>query len=402
MEFISSQEALDIIADHKIQLGSKKVNLQEAYGKVLNEDIYADRDFPPFDRVTMDGIAIRFSTYENGQRTFAIEKTIAAGMPKSMLDDSHKCVQIMTGAIMPDGADTVIRYEDITIEENTARVNTDSLKPQQNVHFKGIDRNAGDVVLYKGTLLGAPEMNIAAAVGKDELNVLTPPKAMIVTTGDELVAIHETPKEHQIRRSGNYGIRALVENWGIQTEMLHLDDDKKLMSDALSAVLKNYDLVLLTGGVSKGKFDYLPDVLEELGVEKHFHKVKQRPGKPFWFGQAPNGSVVFALPGNPVSSFMCTAVYVRAWLAKSLDLKTNNMFARLTEDVSFPRPLTYFMECSASFSDDGIVLATPSLGNGSGDFANMVSANGFIVLPPEKDIFKAGEVYPFISYRNHF
>jgi len=402
MDFISYKEALQIIGDNKCQPDSDRVGLQEAFGKVLNEDIYADRDFPPFDRVTMDGIAINYSAFESGQRNFVIEKTVAAGMPKSKLEDVSKCLQIMTGAIMPDGVDTVIRYEDITITDEAATINEQTIRKKQNVHFKGLDKKQGDVILSKGKLLGAPEMNIAAAVGKDKLEVLIPPKAMIITTGDELVPIQEKPEAHQIRRSGNYGVRALIENWGAQTEMLHLPDDKKLMTGALSAVIKNYKLVVLTGGVSKGKFDYLPDVMEGLGVKKHFHKVKQRPGKPFWFGTAENGTTVFALPGNPVSSFMCAAVYVRYWLSESLGLIIRSQQAVLKEDVTFPKPFTYFTECITSYNEQGQLEALPSRGNGSGDFANMVDADGFIVLPAEIDTFEKGQVYPFISYRNQF
>ena len=401
MELITTQEALQIIQQHKIEPASKPLSLQEAYGKVLNEDIRADRDFPPFDRVTMDGIAINYSSFEKGQRSFPIEKTIAAGMPKSKLDDSSKCVQIMTGAIMPEGVDTVIRYEDISIEGDQATVNEEAIKSKQNVHFKGIDKKVGDVILTKGKLLGAPEMNIAAAVGKEQLEVLIPPKAMIITTGDELVGIDETPQAHQIRRSGNYGVRALMENWGIETEMTHLDDDKELMKSELESILQDYQMVVLTGGVSKGKFDFLPEVMEELGVQKLFHKVAQRPGKPFWFGKTGSDSLVFALPGNPVSSFMCAAVYIRTWIAASLNQKPRKTFAILQEDVPFPKPLTYFIECRTMFSENGVMMAYPSLGNGSGDFANMVDADGFLVLPAGEGPFLKRNVYEFISYRNH-
>ena len=395
MDFISYQDALQVIGNNKCKPHSAKIDLQHAHGKVLNEDIYADRDFPPFDRVAMDGIAIKFSSFESGQRIFSIERTIAAGMPKTTLEDESKCVQIMTGAIMPEGVDTVIRYEDITIAHEVVTISEEAIKPKQNIHFKGVDKKQGDVILSKGKLLGAPEMNIAAAVGKNKLEVLIPPKAMIITTGDELVGIHEKPEAHQIRRSGNYGVRALIENWGVETEMLHLSDDKKFMADALSVVIKNYQLVILTGGVSKGKFDYLPEVLEDLGVKKHFHKVKQRPGKPFWFGKAENGTTVFALPGNPVSSFMCAAVYIRHWLSESLNIQNRQSFAVLTEHVNFPKPFTYFMECQTAFNNNGQLEAIPSRGNGSGDFANMVDADGFIVLPAQLDTFEKGPGLPF-------
>lgn len=399
---ISYEEALDIIAQHKFSPSVGKRTLSEASGYILNESLYADRDFPPFDRVTMDGIAINHASYAEGHRTFEIERTIGAGMPQSTLNDTNQCVQIMTGAMLPLNSDTIIRYEDITIEDNKATINVDIVRHRQNVHFKGMDKKQGDLVLSKGTILGAPEMIVAAAVGKAELEVLLPPKAAIITTGDELVGISETPEDHQIRRSSNYGVQDLLKQWNMSSKQYHLNDDKRLMISKLKEIIETVDLLVLTGGVSRGKFDYLPEVLEELGVTKHFHKVKQRPGKPFWFGTAPNGTTVFALPGNPVSTFACANVYIRHWLQVSYKTPAKPVFVKLAEDVDFQPPLTYFLECSAQFNQSGEFEATPSKGHGSGDFANMTQANGFVILPADKSEFKQGEVYPYILYRKSF
>lgn len=399
---ISYEEALDIISQHKFSPKTEKRALYNASGYILNESLYADRDFPPFDRVTMDGISINHSAYANGQRTFEIEKTIGAGMPQSSLEDTTMCVQIMTGAMLPLNADTIIRYEDITIADNKATINVDSVKHQQNVHFKGMDKRQGDIVLAKGTLLGAPEMIVAAAIGKSELEVLMLPKAAIITTGDELVDIDEIPLDHQIRRSSNYGVQDLLKQWDIEANQYHLNDDKELMIKSLGEIIETVDLLVLTGGVSRGKFDYLPDVLEALGVQKHFHKVKQRPGKPFWFGTTPNGTTVFALPGNPVSTFACANVYIKHWLNTSFAKADKPVFVKLKEDIDFPPPLTYFLECRAEFNASGEFEATPSRGHGSGDFANMTQANGFVILPSDKSEFKKGEVYPYILYRKDF
>ena len=396
---ISYEEALDIIAQHPFSPRTEKRALSDASGYILNESLYADRDFPPFDRVTMDGISINHAAYANGQRTFTIEKTIGAGMPQSSLEDATKCVQIMTGAMLPLNADTIIRYEDITITDDTATINADSVKHQQNVHFKGMDRKQGEMVLAKSTVLGAPEMIVAAAVGKSALEVLMPPKAAIITTGDELVDIDETPLDHQIRRSSNYGVQDLLKQWDIDAKQHHLNDDKELMIKSLGEIIETVDLLVLTGGVSRGKFDFLPDVLEELGVVKHFHKVKQRPGKPFWFGTAPNGTTVFALPGNPVSTFACANVYIKHWLNTSFSKAEKPVFVKLKEDIDFIPPLTYFLECRAEFNALGEFEATPFKGHGSGDFANMSQANGFVILPSHKSEFKKGEVYPYVYYR---
>ncbi|WP_323756441.1 molybdopterin molybdotransferase MoeA [Roseivirga sp.] len=402
MEFIQFTEALNIVKDHPFIPLVEKRELKDCVGLILNEDLKADRPFPPFDRVTMDGIAIAFSEFEKGQRHFKIEKTIPAGTPQYTVKNVAECVQIMTGAMMPIGMDTVIRYEDLTIVDDTATVNIETIKPQQNVHFKGMDRQLGDTLLKKGTKLGAPEMNIAAAIGKAELSVLVPPKAVIITTGDELVSIETTPAAHQIRRSGNYGIQALLNQYGVETSMHHMNDNKALMKEDLAALIETYQCIVLTGGVSKGKFDYLPEILDELGVQKHFHKVNQRPGKPFWFGTATNGSTIFALPGNPVSSFMCASVYIQAWINASLKITPKTIKVKLNKEVSFPRPLTYFLECATAFDENGTLLVSPFIGHGSGDFANLAVADGFVILPAEKSVFKAGEVYDFVPFRNLF
>ncbi len=398
---ITYKEAIDIITQHTLKVETEMVSLNDADGRVLAEDIIADRDLPPYDRVTMDGISISFEAFDQGQRSFSIEKTIGAGMHKARLEDAGKCVQIMTGAIMPEGADTVIRYEDISIEDDIATINED-VKHRQNIHFKGQDKQQGEIVLSKGITLGATEAIVAAAVGRSSLEVIKLPKAAIITTGDELVDIDETPLAHQVRRSSNYGAQNVLKQWGIDSKQYHLKDDKALMIEEISRILDQYELVVITGGVSRGKFDYLPEVLDELGVTKHFHKVKQRPGKPFWFGTAANGSTVFALPGNPVSSFVCANAYIRPWLKASQGMPYQLPSVRLVTDVSFKPDLTYFLECSISVSDEGVIQAQTFKGNGSGDFANMTQADGFVVLPQGKTEFKAGEVYPYIAYRSSF
>ena len=258
MQLIEYTQALEIVKSHPFTPKVEERPLKECLGLLLNEDLRADRAFPPFDRVTMDGIAISFAAYNKGQRKFLIEETIAAGTPEYKVIDSNKCVQIMTGAMMPKGLDTVIRYEDLTIEENTATINTEDVKQKQNVHFKGIDRQPNDLIVKKGIKLGAPEMNIAAAIGKSKLSVLVPPKAIIVTTGNELVPIEATPEPHQIRRSGNYGVQALLDQYGIESDMHHMNDDKSLMKKELASLIESYKCIILSGGVSKGKFDYLP------------------------------------------------------------------------------------------------------------------------------------------------
>jgi molybdopterin molybdotransferase len=182
--------------------------------------------------------------------------------------------------------------------------------------------------------------------------------------------------------------------------MAHLQDDYDTIVDKLRALLNDYELIILSGGVSKGKFDFLPQALEELGVEKHFHRISQRPGKPFWFGSYEDKSTVFAFPGNPVSSFMCMQRYFKTWLNHSLQIEhLNTPYAVLGADVHFKPNLTYFLEVKLNFSPTGEIIALPVKGNGSGDLANLVDADAFIELPMGRDDFSKGEKYPILTYR---
>ncbi len=397
--FIPYEKALSIIGEHVSNFPEETRNLEKCIGAYLAEDLIADRDFPPFDRVTMDGIAIVCDSFEKGQREYKVEATAAAGTPQKTLQSQQNCIEVMTGAIMPNGVDTVIRYEDLEIADDKVTINPESLQHKQNVHFKGIDIAKGSTIVAKGKKISSAEINIAAAVGKASLQVRKMPKVVIFSTGDELVPVDQTPELHQIRRSNIYGIQATLKEWGIQADLQHLADDKIEMEETISRLLEEYDLFIFTGGVSKGKFDYLPDVLESLEIKKHFHKIRQRPGKPFWFGTNVAGKKIFALPGNPVSSFVCVYMYLRFWLQKSLGIEQEQLYVALKNDVEFKPDLVYFLEATLESTPDGKLVANAIKGNGSGDFANLVKTDGFLILPQNKSQFFANEVYPFVSYR---
>lgn len=399
--FITYEEALSILEQNKNSFETIKVPIKDCGGYVLAEDLKADRDLPPYDRVTMDGIAIDYEAFKNGQREFSIMGVAPAGSAQQTLDDKRSCIEVMTGAILPNKTDTVIRYEDLAITDGKACIEIAEIEHHQNIHFKGSDIVKGSVITKAGNLISSAEINVAAATGKSNVAIKKMPKAVIISTGDELVDVHETPLTHQIRRSNVYGIQNTLKEWGVQVELRHLPDDKEEMKTIIARLLQEFDVLVITGGVSKGKFDYLPDVLTSLEVVKHFHKIQQRPGKPFWFGTSKNNKRVFALPGNPVSSFVCVYIYLRFWLIKSLGIEENMFYATLNEDVHFKPDLIYFLEAKLEYKTDGYLNATPFKGNGSGDFANLVKADGFLILPQNKTVFKKGEVYPFVPYRHH-
>ncbi|WP_317197678.1 molybdopterin molybdotransferase MoeA [Polaribacter reichenbachii] len=394
---ISVREANNIILNSTQDFGVEEIPFIKSVGRILKEVITADRDFPPFNRVSMDGICIDFDAFKNGQRDFKVEGIQAAGSEQLSMQNAKNCIEVMTGAVLPNNANTVIRYEDVTIKNGIATINIDLINENQNVHPKGKDGKVGDVLISENKIISAAEIGVLATVGKSLVKVAKLPKVMIVSTGDELVGVDEIPLEHQIRRSNVFTLVSLLERLNISSETAHIIDDKSVLKQKIKRFLKEFDVLLFSGAVSKGKFDFLPEVLEELEVEKRFHKVAQRPGKPFWFGENKDCKV-FAFPGNPISTFVNCLAYFYPWYSKSVGLEIEEETAILGEDVSFKPNLEYFLQVKLE-SKYGHLVAFPIKGNGSGDLASLVKTDAFIQLPNDKTEFKKGEVFSIIRYR---
>lgn len=401
MEFITVEQAESIIQSHVESFGSEEVPFESSWGRILAEDIFADRDLPPFNRPTVDGIAIQFGAWEEGILQFNIKATQAAGEHPVGIENKAECVEIMTGAALHNSVDTVIRYEDLRIENGLAVIRIPEIKKAQNVHPKGKDKRQGEKVAEKGIIIDAALTGLAASVGKTKLSVMELPHIVIITTGNEMVSADTIPSGYQLRRSNDYMIKTALKSFQIHADTVHLQDDPDLIKTELNRCLQAYDVILLSGGVSMGKFDYVPEALRELRVEKLFHKVRQRPGKPFWFGKYEERVLVFAFPGNPVSGFMCLHRYFIPWLKRSLQWRGDiPEFAILANDIYFPHPLQYFAQVKLSVNKEGKWLASPLEGNGSGDFINLLHTNAFMELPLEKDEFKRGEVFRVWRYNN--
>ncbi|MDB5061262.1 MAG: molybdopterin molybdenumtransferase MoeA, partial [Mucilaginibacter sp.] len=283
------EEAEKIILAQLKDYGTETVSFELALGRVLAEDITADRDLPPFNRVTMDGIAIAYKAIEQGITTFNIKAIQAAGDEPVVIDAIDECIEIMTGAALSPTIDTIIRYEDLEILKGQAKLLISDIKKGQNIHLKGKDKTKGDIIAAKNQLVTPAIISLAASVGKAELSVKKLPRVMIISSGDELVDVADTPTDYQIRRSNNYTIKAVLKQHSLNADMLHIPDDVEITRQQIQNCLQNYDVILLSGGISMGKFDYIPQALEDLQVQKLFHKVEQRPGKPFWFGRHNNG-----------------------------------------------------------------------------------------------------------------
>ncbi|MEO8112091.1 MAG: molybdopterin molybdotransferase MoeA [Ginsengibacter sp.] len=400
---IPVEEAEKIILSHARDFGVEEISFDQSMGRVLAEDLYSDRDMPPFNRATLDGIAIKYSSFEKGIRSFIIIATQAAGSVPIEIESDDACIEIMTGAAMPASADTVVRYEDLEIKNGTATIVLDSIKKNNGVHAKGRDKIQNEVVANAGQLITPALISVAASIGKIKLHVKKLPSIIIISTGDELVEVGETPSPYQIRRSNSYAVKTALAYMHVDADMLHIPDEPGMIKEQINECLQNYDAIILSGGVSMGKFDYVPQALQDLAVYKLFHKVKQKPGKPFWFGKHANGTVVFALPGNPVSTFMCVTRYVLPWLKTCLGLPfTKNTYAILDSDISFSTSLQYFLQVQLNMSNDGKIYATPFEGNGSGDFGNLLVTDAFMELPLEQNNFTKGEAFRVWPYRDIF
>ena len=331
---ISVEKALEIIInsgqDFGAEISVEEIPFLKSSGRILKESIFADRDFPPFNRVTMDGIAIDVTSFQNGQRSYKIEGIQPAGSEQISLKNPENCIEVMTGAVSPTNTSAVVRYEDLEIKNGSAVILIDKIRSFQNIHEQGKDEQKGNELIAKNTLIGAAEIGVFATVGKSFVKVAKQPKVMIVSTGDELVSVDEIPLTHQIRRSNVFTLVSLLEKLHMPSETSHISDDKFVLKSTIKGYLETFDVLLFSGAVSKGKFDFLPEVLEELAVQKLFHQVAQRPGKPFWFGQTATCKV-FAFPGNPVSTFVNCLVYFYPWFYKSVGLKMEEKTAILSE-----------------------------------------------------------------------
>jgi molybdopterin molybdotransferase len=395
---ISVKEADQIISSVNIELNTVDCSFDKAVGRVLAEDIKADRDFPPFNRVSMDGIAIHYGSFAGGQRDFAIQAVQAAGSPQLSLLNPKHCIEVMTGAVLPQNTNTVIRYEDLSILNGVAQIQIEDIRQGQNNHQQGTDREKGDTIVSKNSLISGAEIGIFTSAGYSTIKVFETPRVAIISTGEELVDVDTIPLAHQIRKSNVHSVHSALNAQGIKAKLYHLPDHREKIVDALAQIMESHEVLILSGGVSKGKFDFLPEAFEELGVEKLFHKIKQRPGKPFWFGRKNDKNVVFAFPGNPVSTFMCLHRYFFPWIRRQFNLRDMKQNAVLSTDFSFKPSLQYFLQVRTEYMN-GQFIAHPVSGKGSGDLANLTQSDGFLELPADRIEFSKGEAFPYIPFR---
>jgi molybdopterin molybdotransferase len=385
-------EALRAIREALPALGSERVPVARAAGRALRQSVVAERDQPPFDRVMMDGIAIRHDDFERGTRAFPIVSTQAAGDAQQTLERGG-CIEIMTGASLPRGADCIVPVERIGITGGVATIEEGyETRRGQFIHGRGSDHECGAELLRPGGRISPLDIAVLLACGLTEVEVSSLPALRVISTGNELVPAGAPIEAHQIRLTNGPAVIAMLAAHGYHDAAHeHLADDPDLLETRLAAHLDAADVLVLSGGVSMGKADFVPQVLERLGVSAAFHGIRQRPGRPMWFGTGPRGQAVFALPGNPVSTLVCC----REYLIPALDsasglLSARPEFASLTEDFSFEPALTCFLPARIVSNVGGQLLAMPAPTNTSGDFTSLATTDGYVELAADRTRFPAG------------
>ncbi|MFM1934643.1 MAG: Molybdopterin molybdotransferase [Bacteroidota bacterium] len=360
---ISPLEAIELLKNITIPFRTEKMPLAKTLGMNIAEKIVADRDFPPFDRVMMDGIAVK----DISAPTWKIEGILFAGEPVKAIKKTDGALEIMTGATAPRGTEAIIKIEDLSIEKKIATyIGKTPLEKGQHIHLQGADAPAGSVLVKKRTKIGPVEIAIAATVGKAHIEVESKPHVHIFSTGDEIVGLHETPADHQIRSSNVMMLKSVLLSKGFKANSSHLADSAEKIKASIDKALDSNDIILLSGGVSAGKKDLIPGVLAEAGFETVFHKISQKPGRPLLVATRPDGKVVFAFPGNPISTLTCFWVYFLPWV--SGEWPEYNV-----KEIKFlPKPSAELDQWIPV--ENGEVLAH----NGSGDLINWSRADGLV------------------------
>ncbi len=392
---ISVDEASEKILSHIYPLGFEKVSLLDALGRVIAEDIYAKRDIPPLDNSAMDGYALRFEDIQKASRKDPVRLEVIEDLPAGFISkkkiERGKAIRIMTGAPIPKGADAVIPVEE-TKKEDGAVLIFKAAAPGENIRKSGEDVKKGDRVISQGDTLRPAEVGMLASVGRSFVLVYQRPLVAILCTGDELVDVDGELEEAKIISSNSYTLAAQVRDCGAIPVQLGIAKDRKEEIEEKLRQGTRADVLISSAGISVGDYDFVKEVMKNLGMEMIFWKVAMRPGQPLAFGTI-GEKPVFGLPGNPVSSMISFEQFVRPSLRKMMGCR--QLFrpvieAILKEEIKKMPGRRYFIRGSVSFEKDQYVVTTTGE-QGSGILRSMVRANGLIVIPEDQKMVRAGE-----------
>lgn len=394
---LTYSEALKTILSYAHGFGKETAIISAALNRrVLAESIPADRDYPPFNRATMDGFALKFADVQAGINKFQITDTIFAGHLSTQIIAKAQCYRIMTGALVPADADMVIRIEDAIVEGEYVSFKSQKYVPLQSISIKGEDILKAEVYLRQGLQYNSTIAGALAVVGKTSVKIASLPKVALFSSGDELVPVGVIPTHYQIRNSNTPMIKSMLYEYLIDpVSTVHLKDDRQHIADCISAACGN-DILILSGAVSAGDADFIPATLKDLGFSTIFHKVGIKPGKPMWFGLKPGGPIVFALPGNPLSSQVTFKLFIEPFLRSCLGLKPlvqmrlpmlQNRIKKIAFDEFFPVCL--------SAEPYGLIQ---SVSHTSGDIRAVVGSDGIAWHEAGKFELAIGETVQFLSW----
>ena len=392
---ITVKEALQTVLDAASPLGFEKVAILDSRDRILAEDVYAPRDIPPHDNSAMDGFWLMSEDTAGASKDtplfFDIVEDVPAGYMSEKIVGFAEAVRIMTGALTPQGVDAVIPVENTEIDGHQVKI-FEEASMGQNVRYRGEDVKKGELVLPRGQSIRPAEIGMLAALGRSFVHVYQEPLVAILASGDELIDIDGEPSPEKIISSNTYSSAAQVMECGAIPLLAGIAQDTKEDLLAKFTDVLRADVIVSSAGVSVGDFDYVKDVMTELGVTIDFWQVAQRPGRPFTFGRA-GTKLFFGLPGNPVSAMVTFEEYVRPTLLKMSGhtrLFRKTIQAVLKEDIKKKKNLRFFIRARVSIQDGKYYVATTGE-QGSGILKSMVRANGIIVLPEDGTFYKAGD-----------
>lgn len=391
---ISVDEAQQIVLKKVKKLPMKKVRLENALGLCLAESIKSDLDMPPYNRSAMDGYAVIAKNTAKAPVDLAVIENIRAGYKPMKKIGRKQAAKIMTGSVVPEGADAVVKVEEtISIDDDRKVRILKGTKKGVNIAKKGEDLKSGQIILRIGTRIRPQEVGILAAVGANIVNVFASPSIGIISTGDELVGIDRKPKPWQIRNSNSYSMAAQARQIVGDVEILGMaNDNKEEIRKLIRKGLKK-DILILSGGVSMGECDFVGDVLEEFGVKKFFEKVALRPGKPTVFGKM-GDKIIFGLPGNPVSTLVTFELFVRPCIKKMMGYTSCEsfiMYAELEVDIKSKKKRREYRPALLNREYDTFTVS-PIDWHGSGDLFSTTKANCLLIIKESTDKLNAGDI----------
>jgi molybdopterin molybdotransferase len=392
MEHLTVTAAQKCVLEAVKLLGTESVKLEQSLGRVLAEDISANRDLPPYDVSAMDGFALRSADVANAPATLEIIEDIKAGDMPSKTVQAGQCARIMTGAPKPPGADAVIRVEDTQeISAHSVQINK-TVQPGNDVRPQGENMRNGDVVLKAGTEITPGVIGVLATVKAAQFDVYRRPRVAILSTGNELEGMTEPVDPNKIPDSNTYALMAQVQALGIEPVLLGIArDDPAELEQYLRRGL-DHDVLLVSGGTSVGVHDYVRPTIEKLGVQMKFWRVDIRPGHPLAFGTT-GITAVFGLPGNPVSGMVCFEEFVIPALRQMMGnqrLYRRTVTARLAHPVKMMPGRTGFIRVLLTHEDTGYIASTTGT-QSSGVLLSMAKADGLLVVPADCTGLAAGE-----------